>query len=92
MTEKTTPPSRSCRTSTDLPPSRWQVKLLGYYWQFQLDSWSEWHGRDCDARMRRAWWWLWHWNGSKARSCLRICGISLHSKATHFIDYSRYGV
>ena len=71
---------------------RFQIKLLGYYWRFQFDGWANWHAHDSDERTRRAWWWLWHWRGSRGRSCLRICGIALHSKSTPFIDYSEYGV
>ena len=84
--------SRSCRQPYDVPLDRWQVKLFGYYWQFQIDSWASWHSPDSDARMRKAWWWLWHWRGAQGRSCLRVCGVSLHSKSTPFRDYSRYGV
>jgi len=70
---------------------RWQLKVLGYYWYFAFASWSGWHGTESDARMRRAWWWLWHWRGRKGRSCLRVCGVTLHSKATPSMDYSEYG-
>ena len=75
----------------DEPLCRWQVKALGYFWHFQFDSWASWHVPESDARTRRAWWWLWHFQRN-GRSCMRICGIALHSKATPFHDYSRYGV
>ena len=69
----------------------WQVKLFGHYWRFSIASWENWHGPASDQRMRRAWWWLWHWRRN-GRSCFRICGLTLGSKATPYIDYSRYGV
>lgn len=70
---------------------RWQVKLFGYYWRFSIASWENWHGPESGPNMRRAWWWLWHWRVN-GRSCFRICGLTLASKVTPYIDYSRYGV
>lgn len=69
----------------------WQVKALGMYWRVYIASWAEWHGKGADKQMRRAWWWLWHWK-PQSRSCIRVCGITLHSAHTPWSDYSEYGV
>lgn len=90
MTERLDDPQRADK-SHDEPLYRWQVKLLGYYWCFSVASWENWHRPDLDPRVRRAWWWLWRFNRD-SRSCFRICGLTLESKQTPYIDYSRYGV
>ena len=76
-------------TPPGLPPYRWQIKVLGYFWRFDIAEWIEWHRPESDQRTRRAWWWLWsfRWNG---RSCFRVCGLTLHSKSTPWTDFSRY--
>lgn len=75
----------------DEPLDRWQVKVLGFYWRFCFYGWENHHQPQSEPSVRRAWWWLWHFNRN-SRSCFRICGLTLESKATPYRDYSRYGV
>ena len=79
---------------TDTPLERvylWQVKVLGFYWRFSLASWENWHRPESEPSVRRAWWWRWSFHRN-SRSCFRICGLTLESKSTPYMDYSEYGV